>query len=56
MEWGERGKGEGVTVRNELVLETDVKGRVRVRGECHPRLAGEVLGFPVFVADGVADL
>ena len=54
--WVIRGGKGGRTVGDKLILEADIKGGVRVGGECHSCLAREVFGLAVFVADRIFDL
>ena len=48
--------GDRLTRREELVLKADIKRRVGVRRERHPRLPHDILRPPVLVADGILDL
>lgn len=51
-----RGREEGRTVRNKLVLETHIKGRIRGRSKRLTSLAGDILRTTVVVSKGIFDL
>ena len=53
---GREGEGGALTRREELVLKADIKRRVGVRRERHPRLPHDILRSPILVTDGILDL